>query len=101
MSELSLVVGQTATGHMVFDETTPPLDGLAVSDNLAVATIALDQTDFVTWKAVALAPGVANISYTGTSVAPDVGPAEVRPMIVTVTAIPVAEHGDFNPANAV
>jgi hypothetical protein len=100
MSQLSLVVGQTAVGKLTFDETTPPTDGAVMSDNPAVATIMLDP-DMVTWTSVAMAVGSANVTYTGTSVDPDVGPAVVPPMMVTVTAAPVAETGDFDPSHAV
>ena len=100
MSVMQLEVGQTATGAMTFDEPTPPADGAVVSDNAAVATIAL-AADHVTWTCVAVAVGTANISYTGTSAAPDVGAAVVPPMVVTVVAVPLAEHGDFNPTGAV
>jgi hypothetical protein len=103
MSVLELKVGQTAVSDLTFDEITPPLDGAIASDNPAV-TISL-APDHVTWTAVAVsvtAPNTpANITYTGTSVAPDVGPAVVPPMLVTVVPVPVAEHGDFNPMGAV
>lgn len=95
----SFIVGQTAVGKLTFDETTPPTDGAVASDNPAVATIALD-ADMVTWTCVAVSVGTANVTYTGTSVAPDAGAAVVPPMIVTVTAAPVAEHGDFDPSAA-
>jgi hypothetical protein len=104
MSVLELQVGQTAVDTLKFDEITPPTDGAVASDNPAV-TISLDPTDHITWTAVAVsvtAAGVpASITYTGTSVAPDVGPAIVPPMLVTVVPVPVAEHGDFDPAHAV
>lgn len=101
MSQLSLVMGQKADGKMKFDEIDPPADGAVASDNAAVATIALDSTDHVTWTCMSVGVGTANITYTGTSAAPDVGAAVVPPMIVTVTAAPVAEHGDFDPTDAV
>ena len=104
MSVLELHVGQTAVGKLVFDEITPPTDGAVATDNAAV-TISLNPTDHMTWTCVAVsvtAPGApANVSYTGTSVAPDAGPAVVPPMAVTVVPVPVAEHGDFDPATAV
>lgn len=99
MSELSVVVGHGKKGVMTFDEPTPPADGAVASDNEAVATISLDP-DMVTWTVQGVALGDANMSYTGTSVAPDVGPAVVPNMIVHVVAAPVAETGDFNPATA-
>ena len=99
MSELTVVVGRGKTGVLTFDEVTPPLDGAVTSDNTAVATISLD-VDHVTWVARGVALGDANISYTGTSVLPDVGPAVVPNMIVHVVAAPVAETGDFNPGAA-
>jgi tartrate dehydratase alpha subunit/fumarate hydratase class I-like protein len=101
MSELSLVVGQTATSKMTFDEIDPPADGAVTSDNPAVATISLDPTDHVSWTCVAAGAGTTNVTYTGTSSPPDAGPAVVPPMIVTVTIAPVAEHGDFDPTSAV
>ncbi len=99
MSELTVVVGAGKTGKLTFDEDTPPTDGAVVSDNVGVATIALD-ADLVTWICMGIAVGDANCSYTGTSVLPDVGPAMVPNMIVHVVAAPVAETGDFNPAAA-
>jgi hypothetical protein len=101
MSVLELEVGQTAGPQkMTFDEPTPPADGAVASDNPAVATITLDPTDHQSWTVVALSVGIANMSYTGTSASPDVGPAVVPNMVVTVVAVPVAEHGDFNPTGA-
>lgn len=104
MSVLELQVGQTAKGQLTFDETTAPADGAVASDNPAV-TITLDPTDHITWTAIGVsvtAPGTpANCTYTGTSAPPDVGPAVVPPMLVTVVPVPVAEHGDFDPTHAV
>ena|ERR1700739_4505561 len=103
MSVLHLEVGQTAVGKLTFDETTAPTDGAVASDNPAV-TVSL-AADHITWTCVAVsvtaANTPANITYTGTSVAPDVGPAIVPPMLVTVVPVPVAEHGDFDPTHAV
>jgi hypothetical protein len=82
-----------------FSESTPPSDGAVMSDNPAVATISLD-ADMVTWTCVGVSPGMANMTYTGTSAPPDAGPAQVAPMVVTVVAVPVAETGDFNPGGA-
>ena len=101
MSVLELEVGQKAVHAMTFDEPSPPADGAVASDNPAVATISLDPTDHLTWTCTAVSVGTANISYTGTSASPDVGAAVVPNMVVTVVAVPVAEHGDFNPAGAV
>lgn len=95
----SFVVGNTAVGKLTFDEPTPPTDGAVVSDNPAVATISL-AADLVTWTCVAVSVGTAAVTYTGTSVAPDAGPAVVPAMMVAVTAAPVAEHGDFDPSSA-
>lgn len=104
MSVLELQVGQTAVGKLTFDETTAPPDGAVASDNPAV-TIALDPTDHITWTAfgasVTAANTPASCTYSGTSVPPDTGPAIVPPMMVTVVPVPVAEHGDFDPATAV
>ncbi|HUE67178.1 MAG TPA: hypothetical protein VMP38_03275 [Candidatus Acidoferrum sp.] len=100
MSVMQLEVGQTAVGKLTFDETTAPADGAVVSDTPTVATIVL-APDKMTWTCVAMAVGVANISYTGISAPPDVGPAIVPNMVVTVIAVPVAEHGDFDPTHAV
>ena len=99
MSELTVVVGRGKTSQLTFDEVTPPLDGAVSSDDTAVATVSL-AADHVTWIVQGLSLGNANVSYTGTSVLPDVGPAVVPPMIVHVVAAPVAETGDFNPAAA-
>jgi hypothetical protein len=98
MSVLELEVGQTAgPGTMTFNEPTPPADGAVFSDNPAVCPISL-AADGVTWTCgPALSVGVANMSYTGTSAPPDVGPVVVPNMVVTVVAVPVAEQGDFNP----
>jgi hypothetical protein len=96
MSELTVVVGHGKRGVMTFDEPTPPTDGAVASDNAAIATISLDP-DLVTWTVQGVALGDANMTYTGTSVSPDQGPAVVPPMIVHVVAQPVAETGDFNP----
>jgi hypothetical protein len=100
MSVMELEVGQTAVGTMTFDEPTPPADGAVASDNPAVATISF-APDNITWTCNAVSVGVANMTYTGTSALPDVGPAVVPPMVVTVVAVPVAEHGDFSPSGAV
>ena len=83
MSVMQLEVGQTAVGKLTFDEITPPPDGAVASDNPAV-TISLDP-DELTWHCVAVSPTAANVpavcSYTGTSTAPDAGPAIVPPMM--------------------
>lgn len=101
MSVMQLEIGQTAVGALTFDEITPPADGAVASDNAAVCPITL-AADMVTWTAgPALAVGIVNFSYTGTSASPDVGPAVVPMLTTTVIAVPVAEHGDFNPAGAV
>lgn len=106
MADLNLAVGQTAVGKLTFSETTPPADGAVTSDNPSVATISL-AADLVTWTVTAIAANadgtaaMANFSYTGTSVAPDVGPAVVPPMSAAVTPMPVAETGNFNPSGAV
>jgi hypothetical protein len=100
MADLNLVVGQTATGTLTFSETTPPPDGAVASDNPSACPISL-AADKVTWSAgPAASPGVANFSYTGTSVAPDAGPAVVQPISCSVTAAPVAETGNFNAGGA-
>jgi len=91
--------GQQAVGVLTFDEG-PPTDGAVASDNTAVATVTL-AADLITWTVIAVANGTANVTYTGTSLPPDVGPAMVAPMVVTVQAAPVAEHGDFNSDTAV
>jgi len=100
VSVLELEVGQTATGTLSFSETTPPQDGAVVSDSPAV-TITLD-ADLITWHChgVSVTTAAANCTYTGTSAPPDVGPAQVAPMVVTVVPVPVAETGDFNPQGA-
>lgn len=97
MSVLELEVGQIHDSTMTFNEPSPPPDGAVSSDNPAVATIVLD-ADRITWHATAVSVGVANMSYTGTSALPDVGPVVVPNLVLTVVAVPVAEQGDFNPA---
>jgi hypothetical protein len=91
--------GNQAVGVMTFDEG-PPTDGAIVSDNPAVATASL-AADLITWTVVGVSVGNCTVSYTGTSLPPDVGPVEVAPMAVTVAAAPVAETGNFNPDTAV
>lgn len=102
VSVLQLEVGQTAVGVCTFSEPTPPPDGAIASDNPAV-TVSL-AADHETWTCVAVSPTAANtpanVTYTGTSVPPDVGPVQVAPMMVTVVPVPVAETGDFNPSGA-
>jgi hypothetical protein len=92
--------GQTAVGVLTFDEATPPADGAVMSDNPAVATASLD-ADMVTWTVTYVGNGMANISYTGTSAPPDVGPAVVAPIAIICSDAPVAEMGNFNPDAAV
>jgi hypothetical protein len=105
MSDLNLVVGQTATSALTFSETAAPSDGAIASDNPAILTASL-AADRVTWTCVAVSgnadgsPAVVTVSYTGTSVAPDVGAAVVPPMTFTVTPAPMAETGSFNPSSA-
>jgi hypothetical protein len=48
MSDLNLVVGQTATGVLTFSEPTPPLDGAVSSDNPSAGPVSL-AADHVTW----------------------------------------------------
>jgi hypothetical protein len=101
MSDLNLVVGQTATFTMTFSETAPPPDGALQSDTPAFVTVSL-ASDLVTGTAVAIgAPSngtaaVVTISYTGTSAPPDVGPAVVLPGTISVMAAPMAETGNLN-----
>jgi hypothetical protein len=100
MSDLNLVVGQTATGVMTFSEPTPPTDGAVANDNPAAGPVSLG-ADLVTWKLGPMtAVGTGNVTYTGTSVSPDAGAAVVQPMSYSVTAAPVAETGNFNPGSA-
>jgi hypothetical protein len=91
--------GNKAVGVLTFDEA-PPADGAVVSDNPAVATVAL-AADLITWTVTGVSIGNCTVSFTGTSLPPDVGPVQVAPMAVTVAAAPVAETGNFNPATAV
>jgi hypothetical protein len=106
MSVIQLIVGQTAEHDLTFSEPDAPLDGAVASDNDAVATISLQPSSDPAnvgpthWVLQGLSVGVANITYSGTSRAPDAGPAQVAPMVVTVVAAPQAETGDFNPAGA-
>jgi hypothetical protein len=101
VSVIQLEVGQTAVGKLTFDEINPPADGAVISDNPSVCPISL-AADMVTWTlGPALAVGSGNANYSGTSTAPDTGPAVVPAMTFTVVAVPVAEHGDFDPTHAV
>jgi hypothetical protein len=84
---------------MTFSEPTPPADGAVASDDPTAGAVSL-AADLVTWTLKAMAVGVGNVTYTGTSVAPDAGPAIVSPMSFSVTAAPVAETGSFNPGSA-
>jgi hypothetical protein len=84
---------------MTFSESTPPTDGAVASDDMAAGTVAL-AADHVTWTLNAVGVGTGNVTYTGTSVAPDAGPAVVQPMSFSITAAPVAETGSFNPGSA-
>jgi hypothetical protein len=105
MSDLNLVVGQKAVAVMTFSESTPPTDGVLTSDHPEFVTASLG-ADFVTatYEAVgAPADGsiaVVNITYTGTSVAPDVGAAMVPPGTISVALAPVAETGNLNLSGA-
>jgi hypothetical protein len=89
---------------MTFSESTPPTDGALHSDNPFV-TASLG-ADMVTGECDAVgAPSdgsiaVVNITYTGTSVAPDVGPAVVMPGTISVAMAPVAETGKLNLSGA-
>jgi hypothetical protein len=101
MSVLQMTVGDPPhSGKLTFSEPTAPSDGAVTSDNPAVATMSLDLNDHVSWTinlATPPLPGIATFAYTGTSVAPDAGPAVVEPLVLTVVPVPVAETGQFNP----
>jgi hypothetical protein len=107
LSDLTLVAGQTATGMLTFD-LAPPSDGAVQSDNPSFVPVSL-AADGVSWTVGPVsadpsvaAPGatLAHITYTGTSVSPDAGPAVVPPISASVTPAPVAETGNFNAAGA-
>jgi|HubBroStandDraft_2_1064218.scaffolds.fasta_scaffold295404_3 hypothetical protein len=98
MSVLQMTVGDPPhTSKLTFSEPGAPADGAVASDDPAVATVSLDPTDHVTWTSSAVGPGIANITYTGTSDPPDAGPVVVEPLVLTVVAAPAAETGQFNP----
>jgi len=98
MSVLQIAVGEThGPKQLTFSEPGAPVDGAVMSDNPAVATISLDATDHISWTVVGVGVGIANMTYTGTSDPPDVGPVVVEPLVVTVVAAPMAETGQFNP----
>jgi hypothetical protein len=103
MSALALKPGQTAVSKMTFSEAgaaaPAPTDGAVMSDNPAVATLALDPTDMSTWTAVGVAVGTCNGTYTGTGA--DGTPCTVPPMVITVAAALMPESGDFDPGAAV
>jgi hypothetical protein len=92
-------VGQSATAAMTFSGGVPT-DGVVASDNLTVATVSL-AADGITWTVAVVGPGTANMTYTGTSVAPLVGPCVVPPVVITGQAAAVAETGSFNEGSAV
>jgi hypothetical protein len=104
MSVFQMTVGDPPhSGVLTFSEPGAPTDGAVMSDNAAVATVAL-APDMITWTITLVPPvapadgsGVANITYTGTSSPPDVGPVVVEPLVLTVVAMPAAETGQFNP----
>jgi len=99
MALANMTPGQHATGTLTFSGGTPA-DGAVTSDNPAIATISL-AADLASWTVIAVGPGSYNMSYTGTSVAPLVGPCAVPPMSGTVEAAAVAETGSFNEGSAV
>ncbi len=95
-----MTVGQQAVGVLTFDGGVPP-DGAVASDNPAVCPVSL-ASDGITWTAgPSLAEGIANMTYTGTSVAPLSGPSLVPAVVITIQAVPVAETGSFNEDTAV
>jgi hypothetical protein len=106
MSILQMTVGDPPHGpkQLTFSEGGAPADGAVHSDNPSVADISLDPTDHVSWTitlgtgaASITAPTTVNMTYTGTSDPPDVGPVMVEPLVLTVVPKPVAETGQFNP----
>lgn len=105
MSVLQMTVGDAPhTGTLTFSELGAPADGAVQSDNPMVADISLDSTDHASWTitlgsgaATITDPTVVNMTYTGTSDPPDVGPVMVEPLVLTVMPAPVAETGQFNP----
>lgn len=106
MSDIPLVVGQHAVGHLTFSESGAPSDGAVASSDPSTATISLD-ADGITWTVVAVNapdpsnPTVVTMTYSGTSTPPDTGPVVVPPMTIAVSAVPIAETGNFNPSGAV
>jgi hypothetical protein len=95
-----LTVGQKAVAVMTFSEAPSP-DGVLTSDHPEWVTASLG-ADLMTGTYVVVgAPadgsiGIATITYTGTSVAPDVGPDVVSPGTISVAQAPVAETGNLN-----
>jgi hypothetical protein len=107
MSALAMTVGDPPhTSALTFSEAgPPPANGAVASDAPGLVTVSL-AADLVTWTATLVAGGgptagaapmIANITYTGTSTPPDVGPVQVEPLVITVSPTPVAETGQFNP----
>ena len=103
MADRNLVVGQTLTGTLTFS-LAAPTDGAVASDNpFVTASLAADGVTYTCVCVGAASDGsmtVVDITYTGTSVAPDQGPAQVTPMTLSVSLAPVAETGNFNPSGA-
>jgi hypothetical protein len=100
MADNKLTVGQTLTATMTFSEAPSP-DGALHTDHPEWVTASLG-ADLVTGTYVCVgAPadgsaGVATITYSGTSVAPDEGPDVVTPGTISATLAPVAETGNLN-----
>jgi hypothetical protein len=101
-----MIVGQTAKFVLTASEITLPPDGALHSDTPAFVTVSL-AADLMTGTAFAVsAPSdgsaaVVTITYTGTSVAPDVGSAVALPGTISVMNAPVAETVNLNLAGAV
>jgi hypothetical protein len=100
MADNMLTVGQKLTAVMTFSEAPSP-DGALHSDHpeWVTASIGADMATG-TYDCVG-APadgsgGLVTITYTGTSVAPDVGPDVVAPGTILVMLAPVAETGNLN-----
>jgi hypothetical protein len=100
MADNKLIVGQKLTATMTFSEAPSP-DGALHTDHpeWLTASLGIDLMTGVYDCVGAPADGSAGlvtISYTGTSVAPDVGPDMVAPGTILVMLAPVAETGNLN-----
>jgi hypothetical protein len=106
MADLNLIVGQKAITTLTGSEAALPADGALKSDHPEWVTAALDP-DMMTERYACVGapadgtPGIATITYSGTSAAPDVGPAVSMPGTIQVMLAPVAEVVKLNLGSAV